>query len=175
MYVPTAMRNSLMQESAPAASPAKTPVIGEVPFAVELHLSLIRAYERLIQANTQNVARWGLTPQQYNAIRIIYFGGPGGMRLTDVGERLLQRVPDVSRLVDRLERADLARRRPDPEDGRAVLVELTAGGRRLLEEMDADHMDAHERWYSGLTPIEQRRLASLLRKVTASLDPSVEE
>jgi DNA-binding MarR family transcriptional regulator len=40
-------------------------------------------------------------------------------------------------LVDRLERAGLARRRADAEDGRAVRVELTAGGRRLLEEMDA--------------------------------------
>ena len=155
-----------MQDAAAERPRAPVPQIGEVPFAVELHLALVRAYEHLIHANTTYFDQWGLTPQQYNAMRILYFGGENGLRLSEVGEHLLQRVPDVSRLVDRLERADLARRRSDPGDGRAVLVELTAKGRRLLEEIDAQVMDAHERWYSVLTPAEQRRLETLLRKLT---------
>jgi MarR family multiple gene transcriptional regulator MgrA len=144
--------------------------MGEVPFAVDLHLALIRAYERAIHLNTRHSARWSLTPQQYNAIRILRFGDADGVRLSELGERLLQRVPDVSRLVDRLERAGLARRKGDPQDGRAVLVELTSKGRRLLEDMDADVMEAHERWYSALAPAEQRQLESLLRKATIALE-----
>ena len=132
------------------------------------------AYEAAIPANIRFYARWGLTPQQYNVIRILYFGEADGVRLADVGERLLQRVPDVSRLVDRLESAGLARRSPDPNDRRAVRVELTAQGRRLLVEMDPHLMAAHERWYGALTAAEQRRLESLLRKATAAIESAVE-
>ncbi len=144
---------------------AQQRIIGEVPFAVDLHLALVRAYEHVFHLNTKHASRWGITPQQYNAMRILYFSEPGGKRLAEVGDSLLQRVPDVSRLVDRLEHAGFARRRPDPGDGRATRVELTAEGRRLLEDMDAQFLAAHERWYSMLTPTEQRRLESLLRKV----------
>jgi DNA-binding MarR family transcriptional regulator len=147
---------------------AQRGLIGEVPFAVDVHLALIRAYERVLHLNTQQASRWGITAQQYNAMRILYFSEPGGKRLAEIGDSLLQRVPDVSRLVDRLEHAGFASRRPDPEDGRATRVLLTAEGRRLLEDMDADFLAAHERWYSGLTPTEQRRLESLLRKVADS-------
>jgi len=59
------------------------------------------------------LCRWGLTAQQYNVIRILYFAEPEGVRLADIWERLPQRVPDVTRLVDRLEAAGLARRLPD--------------------------------------------------------------
>lgn len=157
-----------------SASEAKKRAVGEVPFAVDLHLALVRAYEQAIRVNAAHTAGWGLTPQQYNALRILYFGDPDGVRLTDVGEHLLQRVPDVSRLIDRLERAGLARRKPDPHDGRAVLVRLTAEGRRLVDDMDTDVMQAHERWYSALAPTEQRRLESLLRKATAALEAAAE-
>jgi hypothetical protein len=54
-----------------------------------------------------------------------------------------------------------------------VPVELTPKGRTLVEEMDSDVMDAHEGWYSALTPAEQRRLESLLKKTSAVLKASV--
>jgi DNA-binding MarR family transcriptional regulator len=158
-----------------APRPTDERVIGDAPFAVELHLALVRAYEAAIHANVRHIARWGLTPQQYNAIRIVYFGEAYGVRLTDLGERLLQRVPDVSRLVDRLETAGLARRSPDPDDRRAMRVKLTAKGRRLLTEMDPQLMTAHERWYAALTPAEQRRLESLLRKAAAAIESAGED
>jgi DNA-binding MarR family transcriptional regulator len=159
-----------MQEAVNPGSWANQRIIGEVPFAVDLHLTLIRAYERAIHVVTRYFARWGLTPHQYNVIRILYFAESDSVRLSDIGERLLQRVPDVSRLVDGLERTGLARRTPDPVDGRAVRVELTASGRRLLEEMDADLMAAMDSGYSTLTPGEQRQLESLLRTATVSFE-----
>lgn len=156
------------------ASRASERVIGDVPLAVTLHLALIEAYERANHINTRYFARWGLTPQQYNAVRILYFGEAAGVRLSDIGDRLLQRVPDVSRLVDRLERAGFARRAPDPEDGRGVLVELTTAGRTLVEDMDDDLMENMTGWYAGLTPVEQRRLVALLRRTVAVLDASID-
>lgn len=164
-----------MDRTSRSAAPASEGPIGHVPFAVHLHLALIRTYEKAIHANLRHCAGWGLTPQQYNALRILYFGESAGVRQNDVAERLLQRVPDVSRLIDRLERAGLARRTSDPADGRAVLVVLTPAGRRRVEEMDSDVMAAHERWYGVLSPAEQRRLESLLRKATASLESAVED
>jgi DNA-binding MarR family transcriptional regulator len=148
---------------------------GEVPFTVELHLALIRAYEAAIHANIRFYERWGLTPQQYNVIRILYFAEPEGLRLADILGRLLQRLPDVSRLVDRLESAGLARRSPHLQDRRVVRVALTDQGRRLLAEMDPHLMAAHEQWYAALTSTEQRQLESLLRKATTSIQSAVED
>lgn len=148
------------------------PTIGRVPFAVHVHLALIRAYEHASRANTTFFARWGLTSQQYNVLRIVYFSEEPGVRLSAIRERLLQHVPDVSRLVDRLEATELATRVPDPADGRAVLVALTATGRSLVEDMDAELMEALERCYAGLTASEQRRLEVLLTKATESLRAS---
>lgn len=139
---------------------------------MDVHLALVRAYEAAIHANVQFYARWGLTAQQYNVIRTLYFGTPEGVRLAEIGERLLQRVPDVTRLVDRLETAGLAQRSPDREDRRAVRVQLTERGRRLLVEMDEPLMAAHVRWYAALTRDEQRQLESLLRKATAAIASS---
>ena len=143
-----------------------------MPFAAEVHFALIHAYEQANHANTRYFSQWDLTPQQYNVVRILYFGEDEGVRLTDIGGRLLQRVPDVSRLVDRLEDAHLAVRMSDREDRRVVRVALTANGRQLLVDIDADLQAEMERLYSALSGPEQRRLYTLLEKAAAVLAAS---
>jgi len=103
-----------MREAVNPGSWANRRIIGEVPFAMDLHLTLIRAYERAIHVVTRYFARWGLTPPSVQRHPHPVFAESDSVRLSDIGERLLQRVPDVSRLVDGLERAGLARRTRDP-------------------------------------------------------------
>lgn len=77
-----------------------------------------------------------LTPVQYNVLRILRGAGPDGLWLCEIAERLVTRNPDVTRLVDRLEKRGLVRRQTDSRDRRAVRVELSDAGRDLIAPLD---------------------------------------
>src|SRR5437868_6019001 len=87
-------------------------------------------------------ARFGISGSQWGALVNLYrseLKGGKGLRLRELSERLLIRPPSVTGLVDRLERADLARRVSAPTDLRVRLIELTPGGRHLVERILAVH------------------------------------
>jgi DNA-binding MarR family transcriptional regulator len=71
--------------------------------------------------------------------------------------------------LDRLERAGLVERRPDPKDRRGKLIALTAAGRRLIDETIGRHVANEERLLSSLTEAEQETLDALLKKLIAGL------
>lgn len=71
--------------------------------------------------------------------------------------------------LDRLERAGLIERRPDPNDRRGKLIALTAQGRKLIDEMIARHVANEQRILTCLTRAEQEQLAALLKKLIAGL------
>ena len=75
----------------------------------------------------------GLTVTQYNVLRILRGAGENGLCGREVGERLISRVPDVSRLLERMEDMGLVRRERDESDRRHVTARITESGRRLLE------------------------------------------
>ena len=77
-----------------------------------------------------------LTTVQYNVLRILRGAGEDGLLAGEVGERLIARSPDVTRLIDRLEKRGLVRRRRDPEDRRAVRVVISKAGRDTLTALD---------------------------------------
>lgn len=75
----------------------------------------------------------GLTLTQYNVLRILRGAGENGLCGREVGERLISRVPDVSRLLERMEDVGILRRERDDSDRRHVTARITDAGRRLLE------------------------------------------
>ena len=75
----------------------------------------------------------GLTLTQYNVLRILRGAGDAGLCGREVGERLISRVPDVSRLLERMEDVGILRRERDDNDRRHVTARITEAGRRLLE------------------------------------------
>jgi DNA-binding MarR family transcriptional regulator len=75
----------------------------------------------------------GLTVTQYNVLRILRGAGENGLCGREVGERLVSRVPDVSRLLERMEDMGAVSRERDENDRRHVTARLTESGRRLLE------------------------------------------
>ena len=77
-----------------------------------------------------------LSPVQYNVLRILRGAGTQGLSAGEVGERLITRSPDVTRLIDRLEKRGLVERHPDVSDRRAVRIFLTADGLDLLRQLD---------------------------------------
>ena len=77
-----------------------------------------------------------LTTVQYNVLRILRGAGADGLLAGEIGERLIARSPDVTRLIDRLEKRGLVKRRREPEDRRAVRVFITEAGRERLTPLD---------------------------------------
>lgn len=109
----------------------------------------------------------GLSEATYNALRILrgeLRAGVEGVACQVIGERLITRVPDVTRLIDRLERAGLARRARTPSDRRVVLVSITKKGLSLLESIDKPLLELHKRQLRHLERSELETLNRLLVK-----------
>lgn len=102
-----------------------------------------------------------LTEVQYNVLRILRGASPGGLRVQELACRLITRSPDVTRLIDRLAGRSLVDRRPDPEDGRAVRVHITASGLARLKPLD----DRARAMLGGLLGGMDRGKLELLRDV----------
>jgi DNA-binding MarR family transcriptional regulator len=102
---------------------------------------------------------FGVTMTQYNVLRILRGAGGGGLCGREVGERLISRVPDVPRLLDRMEEMGLIHRERDPRDRRHVTARVTDEGLRLLEAA-TPALDALEA--ERFTSLGPARLASLV-------------
>src|SRR4051812_28225257 len=83
------------------------------------------------------LAPHGLSMTQYNVLRILRGAGTKGLCRNEIGERLISRMPDVSRLLDRMEEAGLVSRVRSRQDRRLVNTTLTARGLALVNDLDA--------------------------------------
>src|SRR6516225_7836423 len=101
----------------------------------EVFLSLWRTYDRLRTVEEELFARFDLTPQQYNALRLLAAAQPKTIRTLDLAARLVSRAPDITRLLDKLaERGLIVRDRP-AANRRVVDVGITPAGAALLREL----------------------------------------
>ena len=97
-------------------------------------------------------------------------GAPYRLSPSDLSATLLLSTGAMTNRVDRLERALLARRLPDPADRRGILVELTRRGRGLVDRVLTSHVANEERILAGLSGDDREALADLLRKLLVSLE-----
>jgi DNA-binding MarR family transcriptional regulator len=142
------------------------------PFAgveEEVSLNLLRTAAVLEHAIAESLKPFGLTPTQYNVLRILRGAGERGLCRNEVGERMLTPVPDATRLLDRLEDAGLVERHRDSEDRRFVTARITGKGRALLAKLDVPVRGMHERWYAHMSGADLRTLASLLEDARARM------
>ena len=130
----------------------------------EAHISIGRTAALLDRAFAQQLKPHGITPTQYNVLRILRGAGAAGLCRNEVGARLVTPVPDVTRLLDRLADMKLIARQRSDEDRRLVRTHLTAKGLGLVNELDG-----------VLRPWHQKRLAHLSREqLTALVDTLAE-
>src|SRR5882762_2686003 len=112
----------------------------KIPFTSreqEAYLSLMRTADALESQVEAKLKEFGLTGTQYNALRILCGAGREGIPCSEIGERMITRDPDVTRLLDRLQKRGLVERTRSNEDRRVVCGKITAAGLKLLREMDA--------------------------------------
>jgi DNA-binding MarR family transcriptional regulator len=127
--MPTGTRPSATQRELRQSKPFATP-------EQEAAVSLVRTADHLRREIEQALDPLGLTPQQYNVLRILRGTHPGSLPTLEIGERLIERSPGITRLLDRLEQRKLVRRERCDEDRRRVLCWITPAGLELLERAD---------------------------------------
>ncbi|MFD0263299.1 MarR family winged helix-turn-helix transcriptional regulator [Kitasatospora indigofera] len=96
--------------------------------------SVMRAHQILLARVDAVLKPYGLTFARYEALVLLTFSRTGELSLSKIGERLMVHPTSVTNTVDRLERAGLVARRPNPLDGRGVLASITDRGRQVVEE-----------------------------------------
>jgi DNA-binding MarR family transcriptional regulator len=126
--------------------------------------SLMRVQQVVLAQLDELLRPHGLTFARYEALVLLTFSKSGSLPLGKMGERLQVHATSVTSIVDRLEAAGLVVRRRHPDDGRAVLAEITDAGRALVEAATADLVDARFA-LTALSPEELHRLSELLRPV----------
>lgn len=104
----------------------------------------------------------GLTLTQYNVLRVLRGAESAGLCRNEIRDRLITRMPDVSRLLDRMEAAGLISRVRSSEDRRQVNTTLTAKGRKLVDQLDAPMAREHERQFKRLDAKQLKSLIDLL-------------
>ncbi|MEM7205248.1 MAG: MarR family transcriptional regulator [Planctomycetota bacterium] len=109
--------------------------------------------------------RGDLTAQQYNVMRILRGAGRKGLPTLEIAERMIERTPGVTRLLDRIERQGWVARDRSTEDRRQVICRITSEGLALLRALDSPIDTLDERMVRSLSAAERRTLIRLLNKV----------
>ena len=133
----------------------------------EVFLSLWRTYDRLRALEDELFGRYDLTPQQYNALRLLASADPEPIRTLDLAGRLISRAPDITRLCDKLEQRGLIERERPADNRRVVRVAITEAGRELLRELRAPLRQCHARQLGHLSRHDLNTLAALLQAARA--------
>ena len=138
------------------------------PFASieeQVFLELQLTADRLLAGASRELREFGLSPAQYNVLRILRGAGEAGITCSEIGERMIQRDPDVTRLLDRLVVQGLASRERSERDRRVVVTRATKAAREALRQVDGRIASYHKRRLGHLGSERLRRLASLLEEV----------
>ncbi|HEX7180974.1 MAG TPA: MarR family transcriptional regulator [Thermoanaerobaculia bacterium] len=110
---------------------------------------------------------YGITPQQFNVLRILRGAGSEGIPTLTIGERMIEEAPGITRLLDRLEAKGLVRRERCPEDRRQVLCYAAPAGLELLEQIDGAMDAADDEALGMLSEEDKTELIRLLDAVRA--------
>ncbi len=151
------MAKSILQTKLKQGTPFESP-------EHEAYLNLLRTYGVLSAPFMQLFKQHGITNTQYNVLRILR-GAGDELPCLDIAERMVQRVPDITRLIDRLVQVKLVTRRRSRVDRRVVLVRITASGCALLDSLNQPVRELRTQQLGHMTHDELTTLNQLLVKL----------
>lgn len=131
----------------------------------ETYRNLIRVHERLTGDFAKLYREHGVSPAQFNVMRVLQDAPPEGAPCQYIGVHLLTKVPDVTRLIDRMVASDLVRRERSEKDRRIVLVNLTGKGREMCERLAEPVAQLQSDQLSNLTDDQVQMLNQTLQKM----------
>lgn len=105
-----------------------------------------------------------LSMSQYNVLRILQGAAPDGLMCSEIANRMISRDPDMTRLLDRMEKQEWINRERDKIDRRSVLVTITDAGKQLVKSLDAPVNEYVEDQFSSVTQKALRELIDTLEQ-----------
>lgn len=142
------------------------------PFASpidEALVSVLRTAAVLEHHLTEALKPYGITHTQYNVLRILRGAGSAGLCGREVAERMVSKVPDISRLLDRMEEIQLIDRERDPGDRRHVTARISSKGLRMLEKTTPELAAVERTRFAGLEPERVKLLIESLAQIRERL------
>lgn len=128
--------------------------------AEEAFLNVIRTADALNRALSDTLKPHGISPTQYNVLRILRGAGAAGHTCGDIGDRMITRDPDITRLLDRMEKRGLLTRSRESKDRRVITTRISPEGLQLLKQIDP----VVERFHRAcLHELSERKLNDLSR------------
>jgi len=155
------MTNGKLQQELKKKRPFESP-------EQEAVLNILRTNDQFQNRFGRLFREYGLTPSQYNVLRILRGEGKP-MPCLEIGERMIQVVPAMTGLIDRLEMQELVTRERCTEDRRVVYIEITKKALDLLAKMDKPVMELHQQLVGHLNRSELKELSRLLEKARLSV------
>ena len=137
------------------------------PLEDRTFVALLKAADSLASQGDRLMKANGVTSAQYNVLRILRGAGPDGLPCNAIGERMISRDPDMTRLLDRMEKRELITRERQKEDRRVVKARITDEGLKLLKKMDAPIRELHKNQFAHMTSARLKTLLELLSEVAA--------
>ncbi len=131
----------------------------------EVFVALQRTADQLMRPMESLLKQYGLSPTQYNALRILRGAGETGLACNEIAERMITRDPDITRLMARLQRMGLIKRGRSRVDHRMVITRITARGIELATQLDRPVREMGRRLFRGLGPKKLKTLLGLLQEV----------
>lgn len=130
-------------------------------------LEVTRLSEELQRHFAELFRAYDLSPALYNVLRVLRGAGDEGLMCSEVGDRLVQHDPDVTRLLDRLEKRGLIERRRSTTDRRVVRTSITPAGLEMLAELDAPVDAVHEEQLGHVSETGLTQLLGLIEDIRA--------
>lgn len=137
------------------------------PLEAEVFVALQRAADLLQRDLARLLRAYGLTPATYNVLRILRGAGPAGLPCGEIGTRLIQRDPDVTRLLDRMEKEGWIARERSQQDRRVVVACIGKTGLALVNRLD---QPVNARHGETLGRLGEKPLAALRRALAAVVE-----
>ena len=131
----------------------------------EAYLSLWRTYDRLKSLEDELFSQFDLSAQQYNTLRLLQAVHPTTIATSSLGNKLISRAPDMTRLLDRLEDRNLVHRERRSDNRRVVEVGITSSGLELLANMANAVRECHAGQLGHLSEVELEQFVNLLHQV----------
>jgi len=137
------------------------------------YLAVLRAADDLEASVADLLKPYGLSPTQYNALRILRGAGEDGLACSKVGERMINRDPDITRLLDRLEARGLIARSRGKEDRRKIFATISHSGLVLLKKLDPQVEDFIQRLLGDVEENQLRSAVEFLEELRKNARASV--
>lgn len=131
-------------------------------------MALLRTADVVRRYIARVLEPYGITPQQFNVLRILRGAGPDGTPTLTIAERMIEEAPGITRLLDRLEAKGMVHRQRCPEDRRQVLCHATSEALDLLGRIDGAMNEADDGALGTLSDADKAQLIRLLDAVRSS-------